>query len=97
MQTILEKACQTLTGKNGDCQNYINGVGNQGYANVGSMKDYSSSMNFPYLEELHIYGERPNPYDSSKAPAMWSNDMQLLQEVGTAAPCMPSQEDAFKR
>lgn len=96
MQTILEKACQTLTGKNGDCQSY-HGVGNQGYTEVGSMKDFSSSVNFPCLEDLHIYGERPNPYDSSKAPIIWSNDMQLLQEVGTAAACIPSQEDAFKR
>ncbi|CBI34145.3 unnamed protein product, partial [Vitis vinifera] len=95
MQTILEKACQTLTGKNGDCQSY-HGVGNQGYTEVGSMKDFSSSVNFPCLEDLHIYGERPNPYDSSKAPIIWSNDMQLLQEVGTAAACIPSQEDAFK-
>ena len=100
MQTILEKACQTLTGKNGDCQNYNNnGVGNQGYmTNVGSMKDFSSSGNFPCLEDLNIYGDqRPN----SKSPMIWSNnDMQLLQEVGTAAAsCMPTttQEDVFKR
>ncbi|RVX03580.1 Myb family transcription factor APL [Vitis vinifera] len=56
MQTILEKACQTLTGKT---------------------ETVKATMVL-------------------QSPIIWSNDMQLLQEVGTAAACIPSQEDAFK-
>ncbi|KAH7679065.1 Myb domain plants domain-containing protein [Dioscorea alata] len=42
MQSILEKACQTITVDN--------------LATLGNMKDMNSQMSFPCLQDLHIYG-----------------------------------------
>ncbi|XP_042512436.1 myb family transcription factor IPN2 isoform X2 [Macadamia integrifolia] len=116
MQSILEKAFQTLAGETMGSGSY-KGVNNQGVMEMGSMKDFGSSMNFPSLQDLHIYGEqvdhiqphmdrsslegfmpakRPSSYSgSSKNPLMWSDDLRL-QELGTAAACLGTQEDAFK-
>ncbi|KAK1277672.1 Myb family transcription factor APL [Acorus gramineus] len=46
MQTILEKACQTLEGEN-----------NQGTIDVEIMKGNDPPMNFPSFQDLHIYGK----------------------------------------
>lgn len=55
MQTILEKACQTLAGENMASGSY-KGIGNQGVPDMGAMKDFGSSLNFPSLQDLNIYG-----------------------------------------
>ncbi|KAL5568764.1 hypothetical protein UlMin_025339 [Ulmus minor] len=60
MQSILEKACQTLAGENMASGSY-KGMGNQGVPDmVGStMKDFTSSLNFPSFQDLNIYGGDP--------------------------------------
>ena len=55
MQSILEKACQTLAGHNMASGSY-KGIGNQGVVDMGAMKDVGSPMTFPSLQDLHIYG-----------------------------------------
>ncbi|KAK6934732.1 MYB-CC type transcription factor, LHEQLE-containing domain [Dillenia turbinata] len=55
MQTILEKACQTLAGENMASGNY-KGMGNQGISDMGAMKEFGSPMNYPSLQDLNIYG-----------------------------------------
>ncbi|XP_038975185.1 myb family transcription factor IPN2-like isoform X2 [Phoenix dactylifera] len=55
MQTILEKACQTLAGEGMASVSY-KGHGNQGVIHVGAMKDMGSPMSFPSLQDLHLYG-----------------------------------------
>ncbi|WOG91655.1 hypothetical protein DCAR_0310905 [Daucus carota subsp. sativus] len=49
MQTILEKACQTLVGEN---------MANSGYKtdHVSGMKEYGHHLNFPSLQDLNLYG-----------------------------------------
>lgn len=123
MQTILEKACQTLASENMASGSY-KGLGNQGVVDMGVMKDMGSPMNFPSLQDLHIYGgdqlemqqqmdrpldgffptnegiclgkKRPNPYSSSgKSPLIWADDLRL-QELGSAAACMGSQDEPSK-
>ncbi|KAA8527208.1 hypothetical protein F0562_008563 [Nyssa sinensis] len=126
MQTILEKACQTLAGENMASGSYKS-IGNQ---DIGAMKDFGSPLNFPSLQDLNIYGgtgeqpdpqhnmdrssldgfmpnndniclgkKRPSPYStgtSGKSPLIWSDDFRL-QELGTAASCLGSQDhDPFK-
>ncbi|XP_058096214.1 myb family transcription factor IPN2-like [Magnolia sinica] len=102
MQTILEKACQTLAGENMASGSY------QGSS--------SPPIIFPSLQDLHLYGsgeqldmgillpndnlslgnKGPSPYGcSSKSPLNWADDLRL-QELGTAATCLSSQDDAFK-
>ncbi|KAJ4982230.1 hypothetical protein NE237_033067 [Protea cynaroides] len=124
MQSILEKACQTLDGENMASGSYKGG-NNQGVVDMNSMKDFGSAMDFPSLQDLHIYGgeqvdmqqhmdrsslegympaneticlgkKRPSSYGStSKNHLMWAEDLRL-QELGTAAACLGTQEDAFK-
>ncbi|XP_042477983.1 myb family transcription factor IPN2-like isoform X2 [Macadamia integrifolia] len=124
MQSILDKACQTLDGENMTSGSY-KGVSNQGVVDMGSMKDFGSQMGFPSLQDLHIYEEeqvdmqphmdrsslegfmpandtislgkkRHSPYGgNSKNPLMWADDLRL-QELGTAAACLSTQEDEFK-
>ncbi|KAJ9673124.1 hypothetical protein PVL29_026414 [Vitis rotundifolia] len=123
MQTILEKACQTLAGENMALGNY-KGIGNQGVPDMGAMKDFGSSLNFPSFQDLNIYGgdqldvqqsmdrsldgfiqntenmclgkKRPSPYSGSgKNPLIWSDDLRM-QELGTGASCLGSQDDPFK-
>ncbi|KAG8386552.1 hypothetical protein BUALT_Bualt03G0160200 [Buddleja alternifolia] len=52
MQTILEKACQTLAGENMASGSYNKAVG----PDISGMKDFGPSMNFPSLQDLNIYG-----------------------------------------
>ncbi|KAL2495704.1 Myb family transcription factor APL [Forsythia ovata] len=127
MQTILEKACQTLAGENMASGNY-KGMGNhhQSVPEISGMKEFGPLMNFPSLQDLNIYGgdhlelqqsidrssidaflpnndtflmgkKRPNPYNNSngKGPLIWSDDLRL-QELGTAASSLGSQDDPFK-
>ncbi|GMJ11623.1 WOODY, ALTERED PHLOEM DEVELOPMENT [Hibiscus trionum] len=54
MQSILEKACQTLAGENMAAGGY-KGMGNQGVSDLGTMKDFSP-LNFPPFQDLNIYG-----------------------------------------
>ncbi|XP_077242793.1 homeodomain-like superfamily protein isoform X3 [Tasmannia lanceolata] len=56
MQTILEKACQTLGGENMPSGSYKT-IGNQGVIDTGAMKDLGSPINFPSFQDLNIYGE----------------------------------------
>ncbi|XP_057948944.1 myb family transcription factor IPN2-like isoform X2 [Malania oleifera] len=65
MQTILEKACQTLTGENNNINSNSykagssSGIANAGVVpEMGSIKDYGSSPlnTFPCLQDLNIYG-----------------------------------------
>ncbi|XP_022718151.1 myb family transcription factor APL-like isoform X2 [Durio zibethinus] len=51
MQSILEKACQTLAGENLAAGGY-KGIGNQ---DMGAMKDFGP-LNFPPFQDLNIYG-----------------------------------------
>ncbi|KAK6231007.1 hypothetical protein QUC31_002525 [Theobroma cacao] len=54
MQSILEKACQTLAGENMAAGGY-KGMGNQGVPDMGAMKDFGP-LNFPPFQDLNIYG-----------------------------------------
>ncbi|OMO77889.1 hypothetical protein COLO4_24976 [Corchorus olitorius] len=59
MQSILEKACQTLAGENnmaaGGGGSYKGMGGNQGVPDMGTMKDFGP-LNFPPFQDLNIYG-----------------------------------------
>lgn len=121
MQTILEKACQTLAGENMSSGSY-KGVNDPGVIDMGG-----SPINFSSLQDLHLYAgeqqfnmmqqqmdrasldgmlpmndtislgnKRTSPYScSGKSPLIWADDLRL-QELGSAAACLSSQEDAFK-
>lgn len=57
MQTILEKACQTLAGENmaaaaSGSYNVKAATGPE----ISGMKDFGPAMNFPSLQDLNIYG-----------------------------------------
>ncbi|KAI3456647.1 hypothetical protein Pfo_013310 [Paulownia fortunei] len=54
MQTILEKACQTLGGENmaAASGSYNKATGPE----ISGMKDFGPVMNFPSLQDLNIYG-----------------------------------------
>lgn len=56
MQSMLEKACQTLAGENIASGSY-KGMGNQGVVtdHMGAMKDFGH-LNFPQFQDLNIYG-----------------------------------------
>ncbi|XVE99016.1 hypothetical protein REPUB_Repub03eG0160100 [Reevesia pubescens] len=54
MQSILEKACQTLAGENMTAGGY-KGMGNQGVPDMGAMKDFGP-LSFPPFQDLNIYG-----------------------------------------
>ncbi|KAA8523396.1 hypothetical protein F0562_009819 [Nyssa sinensis] len=109
MQTILEKACQTLAGENMAAGSYKLGIGNQGVSDsTGAMKGFHSPLNFPSLQDLNIYGGSEqldlqhnmnrspldtSPYSGSgKSPLIWPDHLRL-QELGTAASCLSSQDD----
>lgn len=60
MQNIMEKARQTLTGENMASGSY-KGVSDPGVDDVCMMKDLGFPINFPSLQDLHIYaGEQLN-------------------------------------
>ncbi|KAK8545819.1 hypothetical protein V6N13_067082 [Hibiscus sabdariffa] len=54
MQSILEKACQTLAGENMAAGGY-KGMGNHGVPDIGTMKDFGP-LSFPPFQDLNIYG-----------------------------------------
>ncbi|XP_044504988.1 myb family transcription factor IPN2-like isoform X2 [Mangifera indica] len=56
MQSILEKACQTLAGENMNGAGGYKGMQNQGVPDVGTMKEFCPSLNFPPFQDLNIYG-----------------------------------------
>ncbi|KAJ7949014.1 Myb family transcription factor APL [Quillaja saponaria] len=58
MQSILEKACQTLTGENMATGNFkgIGGATQGNTLDMGVMKDFGSLLNFPSFQDLNIYG-----------------------------------------
>lgn len=56
MQTILEKACQTLAGENMASGSYKGGTVNGGYQGVAEIKEFVTPLNFPSLQDLNIYG-----------------------------------------
>ncbi|XP_078161718.1 homeodomain-like superfamily protein isoform X1 [Carex rostrata] len=60
MQTILEKACQTLSAGDGGMtlQGSYKPIGNQGLLDIGgnAMKDMGPSLSFPSLQDLHLFG-----------------------------------------
>ncbi|KAL0443112.1 UNVERIFIED_CONTAM: Myb family transcription factor IPN2 [Sesamum latifolium] len=54
MQTILEKACQTLAGENMASGSYNKAMGPD---HISGIKDFGpAAMNFPSLQDLNIYG-----------------------------------------
>ena len=57
MQSILEKAYQTLAGENmaSAAATNMKGIGPQGIPDMGVMKDYGSPLNFSF-QDLDIYG-----------------------------------------
>ncbi|XP_052206579.1 myb family transcription factor IPN2 isoform X2 [Diospyros lotus] len=56
MQTILEKACQTLAGENMASGSYKASTTVPNHEIESSMKDFGSALNFPSLQDLNIYG-----------------------------------------
>ncbi|KAJ4841251.1 Myb transcription factor ipn2 [Turnera subulata] len=54
IQSLLEKACQTLAGENLASGSY-KGIGNQGVPDLGAMKEFGP-LNFPQFQDLNIYG-----------------------------------------
>lgn len=148
MQSILEKAYQTLAGENmAKANNNINIGPPQAIPELGGgglIKDFSSPLSFPF-QELNIYGgggggggdqldhhlhalerpplegliiptnntsnndndnlclgkKRPNPYNTTastgKNPLIWSDDLRLHQDLGSASSCLGGpQDDPFK-
>ncbi|GFP92245.1 myb family transcription factor apl [Phtheirospermum japonicum] len=93
MQTILEKACQTLAGENmaaaAASSNYNKPMGLE----FSAMKDLGPGpgpgpLNFPSLQDLNIYGgpdhlDLMNNNTNGKSPLIWADDLRL-QELGTA-------------
>ncbi|KAJ6768281.1 MYB FAMILY TRANSCRIPTION FACTOR PHL11 [Salix koriyanagi] len=55
IQSLLEKACQTLAGDQNLASASYKGFGNQGTPDMGAMKDFGS-LNFPPFQDLNIYG-----------------------------------------
>uniref|UniRef100_A0A6N2M7E4 HTH myb-type domain-containing protein n=2 Tax=Salix viminalis TaxID=40686 RepID=A0A6N2M7E4_SALVM len=55
IQSLLEKACQTLAGDQNLASASYKGFGNQGAPDMGAMKDFGS-LNFPPFQDLNIYG-----------------------------------------
>lgn len=63
MQSILEKACQTLAGESNNPSGSYKGNMPQGVSDVGPMKDFCPSLNFPPFQDLNIYGENHHQLD----------------------------------
>ncbi|XP_034923635.1 myb family transcription factor IPN2 isoform X2 [Populus alba] len=55
IQSLLEKACQTLAGDQDLASGRYKGIGNQGVPDMGAMKDFGP-LNFPPFQDLNIYG-----------------------------------------
>ncbi|XP_044468237.1 myb family transcription factor IPN2-like [Mangifera indica] len=56
MQSILEKACQTLAGEIINAPGSHKGMPNHGTPDVGTMKEFCLPVNFPPFQDLNIYG-----------------------------------------
>lgn len=57
MQSILEKACQTLaSGETVTPANFKGTIGNQAVPDVGTMKDFCPPLSFPPFQDLNLYG-----------------------------------------
>lgn len=99
MQTILEKACQTLAGENMAAAS--------GYTNCPSLQDlnlYGGDQLQLQLQQQSMenntnicHGQkRPSstPYSGStgKSPIIWPHDLHL-QELGNATSCIGSDQD----
>ncbi|KAM3683989.1 hypothetical protein ACB098_11G008200 [Castanea mollissima] len=100
MQSILEKACQTLAGENSMPSASYKSIGNQG---LGDQLDLQQ-MDRPQLDGLMMGNndsiclgkKRNSPYGGSgKSPLIWSDDLRL-QDLGTAPSCLGPQDDPFK-
>ncbi|MQM21286.1 hypothetical protein Taro_054324 [Colocasia esculenta] len=82
MQTILEKACQTLARENMAGGSYKAAGGSQGVVDVGFFKDMGSPVNYPSLQDLHLYGgehlDMQQPSLEGLAPA--GNDLFLRKK-----------------
>ncbi|RWW75411.1 hypothetical protein BHE74_00016571 [Ensete ventricosum] len=119
MQSILERACQTLAAESLVSGGY-KGQASRGVPDMGAVKEMGSAVSFPSLQDLHLYGgdqlemqhqmERPldglfptddsimskkrsNPYHSNgKGPLIWVDNLRL-QELGSTAACIVSQEE----
>ncbi|XP_011095764.1 myb family transcription factor APL isoform X1 [Sesamum indicum] len=82
MQTILEKACQTLAGENMASGSYNKAMG----PDISGMKDFGpAAMNFPSLQDLNIYGatdhlelHHQNMDRSSIDPFMHTNNDSMM-------------------
>ncbi|KAL9365079.1 hypothetical protein Peur_042952 [Populus x canadensis] len=55
IQSLLEKACQTLAGDQDLASGSYKGIGNEGVPDMGAMKDFGP-LNFPPFQDLNIYG-----------------------------------------
>ncbi|XP_011014197.1 PREDICTED: myb family transcription factor APL-like isoform X1 [Populus euphratica] len=55
IQSLLEKACQTLAGDQNLASGSYKGMGNQGIPGMGAMKEFGT-LNFPAFQDLNIYG-----------------------------------------
>uniref|UniRef100_A0A6N2NKU9 HTH myb-type domain-containing protein n=1 Tax=Salix viminalis TaxID=40686 RepID=A0A6N2NKU9_SALVM len=55
IQSLLEKACQTLAGDQNLASVSYKGMGNHGISDMGGMKEFGT-LNFPAFQDLNIYG-----------------------------------------
>ncbi|KAJ6725267.1 MYB FAMILY TRANSCRIPTION FACTOR PHL11 [Salix viminalis] len=94
IQTILENAYRTVSAENRlfDDQRVV--------SEMGSMKEIFSASNFPPIYDLQTYEDHSHdgflPTDDSMSsctiPMISYDDMQL-QQIGTLAPCLASEEE----
>ncbi|KAJ6792811.1 myb family transcription factor APL-like isoform X1 [Iris pallida] len=102
MQSILEKACQTLSGGGGD------GMGS--HHGAAAVVDMGSPMSFPSLQDLHIYGGGGGDLDmqqidhhgffsanesmclGGKRRTGYGKSPMLWADAAAAAACMGSRE-----
>jgi hypothetical protein len=83
VQTIMDKACQTLAGENVNCHGYNKLIAYQGFGDMGNMRDFGSVVNLPSLEDLHVNEDN-------------SHSGFQLQETRVAASHLHLEEDALK-
>ncbi|URD80559.1 MYB family transcription factor [Musa troglodytarum] len=108
MQSILERACQTLEAESLVSGSY-KGHGDQGVADMGAIKEIGSPMSFPSLQDLHLCGgdqldlqsQVDGPLDGfypindsilGKKRMIWADDLRL-QELGSTSACVGPKEE----
>ncbi|RRT84847.1 hypothetical protein BHE74_00047470 [Ensete ventricosum] len=108
MQSILERACQTLEAESLVSGSY-KGHGDQGVADMGAIKEMGSPMSFPSLQDLHLCGgdqldlqpQVDGPLDGfypindsilGKKRMIWADDLRL-QELGSTSACVGPKEE----